>query len=324
MTGGRRGGVGSNPWVVALVAIAVLAAAQFALPSYHHTNVARIMVFAIFAIGYNVAFGYAGLLSLGHAMFFGAGLYAAGMSAQFLGFSVPAAFGAGIAGGLVLALATGLIVLRTSGVAFMIVTLMFSQAAYLTILYFNEFTRGDEGFVLVEGIRQLAWGGTVLPLSDPTLRYNLALLLFALAYLLSIGILRAPLGRVLVAVRENEARAQMLGYNTFGYKLLALGISGALAGAAGAAYALLFAYVGATFASIQYSIYALLWVLLGGAGTTLGPLIGTAAMFYLVEFSSEITSSYLIVVGILLVVLVLAFPKGVIGSIAAKWGAPRS
>jgi branched-chain amino acid transport system permease protein len=324
MTGGRRGNLWANPWAMALAAIAVLAAAQFVLPSYHHTNMARIMVFAVFAIGYNVAFGFAGLLSLGHAMFFGAGLYAAGMSAQFLGFSMPAAFVAGIAGGLVLALATGLIVLRTSGVAFMIVTLMFSQAAYLTILYFNSFTRGDEGFVVAEGMRQIALGGAVLPLSDPDLRYNLALLLFALAYLSSIAILRAPIGRVLVAVRENESRAQMLGYNTFGYKLLALTMSGALAGAAGAAYALLFAYVGATFASIQYSIYPLLWVLLGGAGTTLGPLIGTAAMFYLVEFSSEVTSSYLIVVGVLLVVLVLAFPKGVIGTIGAKWGAPRS
>ncbi len=321
MTGKFRTSLLANPWTLALAVIAVLAAAQFALPSYHHTNMARIMVFAIFAIGYNVAFGYAGLLSLGHAMFFGAGLYAAGMSAHFLGFSMPQAFAAGIAGGLVLALATGLIVLRTSGVSFMIVTLMFSQAAYLTILYFNSFTRGDEGFVLAEGIRQIEWGGAVLSLSDPDVRYNLALLLFALAYLASIALVRCSIGRVLVAVRENEARAQMLGYNTFGYKLLALSVSGALSGAAGAAYALLFAYIGATFASIQYSIYALLWVLLGGAGTLLGPLIGTAAMFYLVEFSSEFTSSYLIVVGVLLVILVMAFPKGLIGTIGAKWGA---
>ena len=117
----------------------------------------------------------------------------------------------------------------------------------------------------------------------------------------------------------------MLGYNTFGYKLLALTISGALSGLAGAAYALLFAYVGATFASTQYSIYALLWVLLGGArAPTLGPLVGTALMFYLVDFASEITSSYLILVGVMLVVLVLAFPKGVVGTAIERWGRPRS
>jgi branched-chain amino acid transport system permease protein len=116
----------------------------------------------------------------------------------------------------------------------------------------------------------------------------------------------------------------MLGYNTFGYKLLALCISGALSGISGAAYALLFAYVGATFASTQYSIYPLLWVLLGGAGTALGPLIGTGLMFYLVEFASEITSSYLIVVGVVLVLLVIVFPKGLIGTVSERWRGLRS
>lgn len=320
MTGGRQG----NPWRVPMIVFALLLAAQFVLPDYHHTNVTRIMIFAVFAIGYNVAFGYAGLLSLGHAMFFAAGLYGAGMSAHFLGFSMPLAFLFGGLCGLVLALVAGLVALRTSGVSFLIVTLMFSQAAYLTILYFNDITRGDEGFVLAQEIRELRLGEMVLPLTDPSLRYNLALGLFMACYLLGIALLRSPLGRVLVALRENEPRAQMLGYNTFGYKLLALSISGALSGLSGAAYALLFAYVGATFASTQYSIYPLLWVLLGGVGTTLGPLIGTGLMFYLVEFASEITSSYLIVVGVVLVLLVIVFPKGLIGTLSERWRGARS
>lgn len=320
MTGGRQG----NPWRVPMIVFALLLAAQFVLPDYHHTNVTRIMIFAVFAIGYNVAFGYAGLLSLGHAMFFAAGLYGAGMSAHFLGFSMPLAFLFGGLCGLVLALVAGLVALRTSGVSFLIVTLMFSQAAYLTILYFNDITRGDEGFVLAREIRELRLGEMVLTLTDPSLRYNLALGLFMACYLLGIALLRSPLGRVLVALRENEPRAQMLGYNTFGYKLLALSISGALSGLSGAAYALLFAYVGATFASTQYSIYPLLWVLLGGVGTTLGPLIGTGLMFYLVEFASEITSSYLIVVGVVLVLLVIVFPKGLIGTLSERWRGARS
>lgn len=307
-------------WGVALAVIAILAAAQLVLPDYHHTNMARIMVLAVFAIGYNIAFGYAGLLSLGHAMFFAAGLYGAGMTAHFLDFSMPAAFLVGGLCGLVLALVAGAVALRTSGVAFLIVTLMFAQAVFLTTLYFNEFTRGDEGFVLTEQIRQLSFGGSVLSLTDPDVRYNAALILFALCYLLSIALLHSPIGRVLVAVRENEQRTQMLGYNTFGYRLFALTVSGALSGLSGAAYALLFAYVGATFASTQYSILPLLWVLLGGVGTTLGPLIGTLLMFYLVDFSSDVTSSYLIVVGVILVVLVIAFPKGIIGTLREKWG----
>jgi branched-chain amino acid transport system permease protein len=112
-----------------MIVFALLLAAQFVLPAYHHTNMTRIMIFAVFAIGYNVAFGYAGLLSLGHAMFFAAGLYGAGMSAQFLEFSMPLAFLFGGLCGLVLALVAGLVALRTSGVSFLIVTLMFSQAA---------------------------------------------------------------------------------------------------------------------------------------------------------------------------------------------------
>ncbi len=324
MIGSPVGTGRDSPWRVPMVVLALLLAAQFALPDYHHTNMTRIMVFAVFAIGYNVAFGYAGLLSLGHAMFFAAGLYGAGMSAHFLGFSMPLAFLFGGLCGLALALAVGLLALRTRGVSFMIVTLMFSQAAFLTILYFNDITRGDEGFVLTQEIRQLRFGDTVLSLSDPALRYNLALGLFALSYLLGVALLRSPIGRVLVALRENESRVQMLGYNTFGYKLLALGISGTLSGLSGAAYALLFAYVGATFATTQYSIYPLLWVLLGGVGTALGPLVGTGLMFYLVDFASEITSSYLIVVGVVLVLLVLVFPKGVIGTLREKWRGGRT
>ncbi len=313
-------GASSKRWLLALAVLAGLFVLQVLLPDYHHTNFARIMVLASFAIGYNIAFGYTGLLSLGHAMFFAAGIYAAGLSAQLLGVSIPAALLLGAVSGLVLALAVGLVALRTSGVAFLIVTLMFAQAVFLTTLYFNEVTKGDEGFVIAEALRRIEIGGTELRLADPTVRYNAALALFGLCYLASIALLHSPIGRVLVAVRENEQRTRMLGYNTFGYKLLALTISGTISGLAGAAYALLFAYVGATFASTQYSIYALLWVLLGGLGTTLGPLIGTGLMSYLVDFASEITSSYLIVVGLVLVVLVLAFPKGVVGTAIERWG----
>ena len=128
---GRRG---AASWGAPVGVIAALALAQFALPDYHHTNIARIMVLATFAVGYNIAFGYTGLLSLGHAMFFAAGLYGAGMTAHFLHFPMPAALAVGVMAGLALALIVGLIALRTKGVSFLIVTLMFAQAVYLTTL----------------------------------------------------------------------------------------------------------------------------------------------------------------------------------------------
>ncbi len=299
--------------------VLLLLAAQFVLPPYHHTNAARIMILASYAIGYNVLLGYTGLMSLGHAMFFAAGLYGAGLPVYYLGFGAGEAFGLGIVSSMVLAGVFGLMALRTSGVSFLIVTLMFAQAFFLATLYFNEITLGDQGFVLSQHLRPLELGAVALPFSDPAVKYNFALLVFAACFLACLGLIRSPAGRVLVAIRENEARTRMLGYDTFRYKLLSLAVSGAMSGAAGATYALLFSYVGSSFASFQYSIYPLLWTLLGGVGTMLGPIVGTALMFYLVDVSSGFTSSYLLVVGVALVMLVLWFPKGIMGAIRARW-----
>jgi branched-chain amino acid transport system permease protein len=299
--------------------LAALFAAQPVLSDYAVLSLARVMVLAVFAVGYNILFGYAGLLSLGHAMFFAAGLYGAGLSAAHLSFGAAGAFLFGIGAGLVLSLAVGLIVLRTSGVGFMIVTLMFAQAGYLTSLYFAPYTRGDEGFVLKGDIRRAALpGGLSLDLASPVVRYNLALALLAVCVLGCLALVRSPVGRVLVAIRENEERTRMLGFDTEANKLAAFVVSGTVAAAAGAAYALLFAYVGATFASIQYSILPLLWVLLGGAGTVLGPLVGTLLMFYLVDVTSGQTSAYMLVVGVALLVLVVWFPKGLLGTLRER------
>ena len=299
--------------------LALLFLLQFVLPAYHHTNFARILLLASYAIGYNLLFGYTGLLSLGHAMFFAAGLYGAGMTVHYFSIDPVSGFVCGALAGLCLAAAVGLIALRTTGVAFMIVTMMFAQACFLLVLYFNEVTRGDEGIVIAEASRRFSFLGWQVDLINPATRYNLALALFAGATILCLLLVRSRFGRVLIAIRENEDRARMLGYDTFRYKLMALCLSGLLAGAAGGAYALLFAYVGATFASIEYSILVLLWVLMGGAGTVLGPLVGALLMFYLVDWTSEVTQGYRLVVGVALVLLILFFPQGLLGTLRARY-----
>lgn len=299
--------------------IVLLLLLNFVLPDYHQGLFARIMVLAVFAMGYNLLFGYVGLLSLGHAMFFAAGLYGAGLSVYHLGWSVPAAFVGGLACGALLSLVIGLLALRTSGVAFMIVTMMFAQVFSLLILYFAAWTGGDQGLVVQQAARVLVVGGTSLDLSYPTVRYMSALALFSIALLVTLAIVRSRYGRVLVAIRENEERTKMLGYDTFSNKLAAVVLSGTICAASGAAYALLFGYVGSSFASVQYSILPLLWVLLGGAATTLGPLIGTLFMYYVIDITSGFTSAYLLIVGIALILLVLFFPKGVLGSIRQRW-----
>jgi branched-chain amino acid transport system permease protein len=299
--------------------IALLFVLSLLLPEYYHGLLARIMVLAVFAMGYNMLFGYVGLLSLGHAMFFAAGLYGSGLAVIQLGWGVPFAFLGGIASGAVLALVIGLLALRTSGVAFMIVTMMFAQVFYLVILYFSSWTGGDQGMVVPQPARVLTLGAASLDLTNPTVRYMSALALFSLVLLVTLAIVRSRYGRVLVAIRENEERTRMLGYDTFSNKLAAVVVSGTICAASGAAYALLFGYVGSNFASVQYSILPLLWVLLGGAATTLGPLIGTLFMYYVIDVTSGYTSAYLLIVGIALIVLVLFFPKGILGTIRQRW-----
>ena len=310
-----------------LAVIALLLAANYVLPAYHRQVLSRGPVIVFSGMGYNLLMGYTGLLSLGHAMYFAAGLYGAGMTMLHLGWSTPAAFGAGVATGVVLALVTGVLALRTTGVAFMIVTMMFAQVFYLATLYFSEWTRGDEGIVLPQPARIFDMGGFHFDPTNALTRYAIAAGLFSLVLLLTLALARSGFGRVMVAIRENEERTRMLGYNVFARKLIVVMISGAVSAAAGAAYALLFGYVGSTFASVQYSILPLLWVLIGGAATTLGPLIGTVAMTYLVDYSSSALAralpdwniSYLGVVGIALIVVVLFFPKGILGTIRERW-----
>lgn len=292
---------------------------QFTASDYVVLTLTRIMVLAVYAAGYNLLFGYAGLLSLGHAMFFATGLYTAALGVTIGGWSVPLAFALAIVAGFVASLVLGAITLRASGVAFMIVTLMFSQAAFLTVLYFGEYTRGDEGIVISEAQRRFAFAGQDADLTSPTLRYNLALALLALVIGLMLLLIRTRFGHVLVAIRENENRTTMLGYNVLRYKLAAFVISGTLAATSGAAYALMFAYAGSTLASIQYSIHPLLWTLLGGASTVLGPVLGTGLMFVLVDAASSYTTANLLVVGAVLIALVLFFPRGILGTLRQRY-----
>jgi branched-chain amino acid transport system permease protein len=304
----------SKPNVLHLGVLLALIVLYFVLPPYHSGNLSRIMVLAIYAMGYNVLFGYTGLLSLGHAMFFAAGMYGFGLSANLGGFPLPIAFVIGIASAGLLAAVVGSLALRTVGVSFMIVTLMFAQTAYLVVLYFGKYTRGDEGFVIRTAQRTFAG----IDLTTDTARYVTALVLFGVCFLVLARLVQTPFGKTLVAIRENEERARMLGYDTNAHKLMAIIISGLVAGVAGAAYAMLFGYVGATFATVQYSILPLLWVLLGGAGTTVGPLVGVFFMFYLIDFSSSITTAYLLVVGIVLVLLTMFAPKGICGELRRR------
>ncbi len=291
---------------------------QFILPAYHHSTFSKIMVLASYAMGFNILLVYTGLMSLGHAMFFSTGMYATGISVYHFGYTGIPALGIGVLCTVLVSMLLGLVALRTSGVSFLIVTLMFGQAVFLSILYFDQFTLGQDGFTLTKELEPLVLGNASYSYTDPTFKYNAAWFLFALSLVITNILILSPIGRVLIAIRENEERTQMLGYNTYLYKLFAMTLSGALSGLAGSVHALLFSYVGATFAEIHHSIAPLLWTLLGGVGTTLGPLLGTGIMHYLIDFTSGWTSAYLLIVGAILVLLVIGAPQGLMGLVRQK------
>ena len=227
-------------------------------------------------------------------MFFAAGLYGAGLTAYHLGWAAPAAFLAGVVGrARLLARSSGWWRCGRRGVAFMIVTMMFAQACYLLDPLFRRL------YARRRGLHHLRSAPAASPLSaspvdlaSADVRYNLALALLALRDRRDLRPgARAGRPRPRRHPRErgahDDARLRHLSLQARSRSSL----SGTIAAAAGAAYALLFAYVGATFASIQYSIYPLLWTLLGGAGTVAGPFVGTLLMFYLVDVSSDYTSA---------------------------------
>ncbi|MEM8950867.1 MAG: branched-chain amino acid ABC transporter permease, partial [Pseudomonadota bacterium] len=211
----------TRPLALHIGLIALLIVAGAVLPAYHQGNLARILVLATYAMGYNVLFGYTGLLSLGHAMFFGAGMYGLGLAMQHGQMPALPAFGVGLLATAALSAIVAALALRTVGVAFMIVTLMFAQSAYLTVLYFGTWTRGDEGFVLQQATRRIAG----LDLTDPLIRYYAALTVFAAALAVTARMMQVRFGHVLIAIRENEERTTMLGYDTQAHKFAALVIS---------------------------------------------------------------------------------------------------
>lgn len=307
-----------NAGLVAAV-LAGLALLPLIASDYLILTVTRMMVLAVFAVGFNALFGYGGLLSLGHALFFAAGLYGAGLPIYHLGWSVPAGFGIGVVAAAVLSLAVGALALRTIRVSFMIVTLMFAQVGFLLALQQSALTGGQEGLSLPLASRRFAVAGLSVDLADPMTRYGLALGLLAIALLVSLLAFGGRRGRIIIAVRENEGRTDMLGFNVFRLKLELFVLSGTIAGAAGAAYGILFGYLGTTFASFQYSIEALLFTLLGGPGTLVGPLVGVGLMVTLIDRLSEITTAYMLVIGVVLIGLVLWFPKGILGTVRERW-----
>ena len=274
----------------------------------------NILLFGLYAVGFNLVYGYTGLLSFGHAAFFGVGAYACGIAvATFdVNWLLAIALGTIVAG--FVAMIMGGLAIRTRGIYFAMVTLALAQCVYYILYQWTDLTGGENGLrgVSVQAVNIL---GLELNLLDPMTKYYVMLVFVALALWIFSRILESPFGAVLEAIRENEKRARACGYDTLRTKWLAFVLSGMFCGLAGALYAIHLSIVPIETANYTMSGQAVMMALLGGMGTFFGPFIGAAVFLLLEDVLTLWTEYWQFFVGALFVFFVLFFPRGIWGSL---------
>ena len=274
----------------------------------------NILIFGLYAVGFNLLFGYTGLLSFGHAAFLGTGSYLCGIA--IVDFSWPwwAAIVAGVVAATAIGVVIGWLAIRTRGIYFSMVTLALAQIVYYAFYKAERWTGGENGLrgVRVETIDLLGWK---LDFVDPTTKYYVILVFVAAALWFVSRVLNSPFGAVIEAIRENEKRTSACGYDVARAKLLVFTLSAGICGLAGALRALHLSIVPIDSLHYLQSGQAVMMCLLGGMGTFFGPFVGAAAFLYLEDVMTTFTTHWMAAVGAIFMVFVLFFPKGIWGSI---------
>lgn len=279
----------------------------------------NILVLGLYAVGFNLMFGYAGSLSFGHAAFLGMGAYGCGIAIVRFGVPWFGAIAIGVVLATLLALLMGYLVTRTRGIYFAMVTLALSQLVYYAVFQARDLTGGDDGLRGVN-IATIGLFGLEFDFLNPTVRYYvIAAFVIASLWLLS-RILDSPFGAVLEAIRENEARARACGYDIARTRLIAFTLSGAFCGLAGTLYALHLSIVPIEILHYTTSGQAVIMALLGGMGTFFGPFVGAAALLLIEDLVTLWTVHWQLVVGIVFMAFVLFFPRGIWGTLVERLG----
>jgi branched-chain amino acid transport system permease protein len=271
----------------------------------------KLMCFALFACAFNLLIGYVGLLSFGHAMFFGLAAYVSAHAAKVWGLTPEVAILLGTAFAAVLGLAVGALAIRRQGIYFAMITLALAQMVFFFCLQ-APFTGGEDGIQAVPRGKLLG----LIDLSNTAAMYTLVWAIFLGGFLLIYRVVHSPFGQVLKAIRENESRALSLGYDVDRYKLLAFVLSATLAGLAGGTKAIVFQLATLTDVHWTMSGEVVLMTLLGGLGTIFGPVVGAAIIITMQNYLAQLGAWVTVVQGIIFVICVLAFRRGVIGEIA--------
>jgi branched-chain amino acid transport system permease protein len=273
----------------------------------------KLLCFAMFACAYNLLLGFSGMLSFGHAAFFGSSAYATAWLATAHGWGALPAILAGMAVSAILGLVIGVIAIRRRGIYFAMITLALAQLIYFVCLE-APFTGGENG---LQGVPRGTLFG-VLQLNSDVVMYYLVLAAFVAVFLVVRRVVHSPFGQVLKAIRENEPRAISLGYDVNRYRLVAFVLSATLAGLAGSMKALVLGFASLSDVLQANSGEVILMTLLGGTGTFFGPVVGAAIVVTLQEYLSDMVGGWVtVIIGAVFIACVLAFRRGIIGELAA-------
>ena len=293
----------------ALMLVILLAAPHMFYPVF----LMKVLCFALFACAFNLLLGYVGLLSFGHAAFFGSAGYITAHMVKALNFDPLAGILVGVMVSSLLGLVIGWLAIRRSGIYFAMITLGFAQVIFFLSLQL-EFTGGEDG---IQGVpRGMLFG--LVDLTDTMSMYYFVLAIFLCGFWLIYRTINSPFGQVLKAIRENEPRARSLGYDTDRFKLMAFVISAALSGLAGGTKSLVLQLASLTDVNWHMSGEVVLMTLLGGMGTIFGPAIGALLVVTLNNYLAGFGSWVTIIIGAIFVACVLAFRRGIVGEILEK------
>jgi branched-chain amino acid transport system permease protein len=334
LAGGVAAVVGRHPVPVMIAAFAVLPLIPFPHPAaafpfvgfsrLYEALAAQILIWGLFALGYNILLGYTGILSFGHAAYWGLGGYGLGLAVVHLRVGFWAGLGIGVGAATLGAALFGLFCLHRRGIYFAMLTLAFAQLLYFIVLQTYSVTGGDDG------LRGLAIGEVGLPggyrvaIEGPLRFYYFALAFVALSVLALKRVLESPFGRVLQAIRESEERARACGYDTDRVKLLSFILSGFFSGLAGVLSAVHLSFVPIESLYWTTSGEVVIMTLLGGQGTFFGPFVGAAVFLLLQDLLSVFTEHWELFLGALFMAFVLYLPRGIWGAIVDLAGPRRS
>jgi branched-chain amino acid transport system permease protein len=309
---GGRGDGDVSLAVAGAVMVAFLVVAPFVL---YPVFLEKALCFALFACAFNLLIGYAGLVSFGHALYFGWASYLAAYAAKSWGFDPEFAVLTGTATAALLGIVAGLVAIRRQGIYFAMITLALAQMMYLVALR-AKLTGGEDGIQAVP--RGYLLG--LFDLNNEMTMYVFVLVVVLAAFFLIYRIINSPFGEVLKAIRENELRALSLGYRIDRYKLVAFVLSATLAGLAGSLKALVFQLASLTDVHWTMSGEVVLITLVGGLGTIFGPVVGAFFIIALENYLAPLGQWVLVIQGAIFVACVLAFRRGIVGELASRLG----